>query len=42
MLPSLREYVIALLRILNAAAPASKPTTNSFDIETEMLPEKVQ
>ncbi|XP_059091844.1 striatin-interacting protein 1-like [Tigriopus californicus] len=39
MLPSLPQYVIALLKILLASAPTSKSKTDSINIMTDVLPE---
>lgn len=39
MLPSLSQYMIALLKILLAAAPTSKAKTESINVMSEMLPE---
>lgn len=39
MLPSLPQYMIALLKILLAAAPTSKAKTESVNIMCEILPE---
>ncbi len=39
MLPSLPQYMIALLKILLAAAPTSKAKTDSINIMSDVLPE---
>uniref|UniRef100_A0A8B9LUF3 Striatin interacting protein 2 n=1 Tax=Astyanax mexicanus TaxID=7994 RepID=A0A8B9LUF3_ASTMX len=39
MLPSLSQYVIALLKLLLAAAPTSKAKTDSINILADVLPE---
>jgi len=39
MLPSLPQYMIALLKILLAAAPTSKAKTDSINIVTDVLPQ---
>ena len=41
MLPSLPQYMIALLKILLAAAPTSKAKTESVNIMCEVLPENM-
>ena len=41
MLPSLPQYMIALLKILLAAAPTSKAKTDSINIMTDVLPEEM-
>jgi len=41
MLPSLPQYMIALLKILLAAAPTSKAKTDSINIITDVLPEEM-
>ncbi|KAI1299798.1 Striatin-interacting protein 1 [Halotydeus destructor] len=41
MLPSLTQYMIALLKILLAAAPTSKAKTDSINIMAEILPEEM-
>ena len=41
MLPSLPQYMIALLKILLAAAPTSKPKTDSINIMSDVLPEEM-
>lgn len=38
MLPSLPQYMIALLKILLAAAPTSKTKTESINIVADVLP----
>ncbi len=40
-LPSLPQYMIALLKILLAAAPTSKAKTDSINIMTDVLPEEM-
>lgn len=41
MLPSLPQYMIALLKILLAAAPTSKAKMDSINIMTDVLPEEM-
>uniref|UniRef100_A0A8C2CJ63 Striatin interacting protein 2 n=1 Tax=Cyprinus carpio TaxID=7962 RepID=A0A8C2CJ63_CYPCA len=41
MLPSLSQYVIALLKLLLAAAPTSKAKTDSINILADVLPEEM-
>ena len=41
MLPSLPQYMIALLKILLTAAPTSKAKTDSINIMTDVLPEEM-
>merc|ERR1712136_544180 len=41
MLPNLPQYMIALLKILLAAAPTSKAKTDSINIMTDVLPEEM-
>ena len=41
MLPALPQYMIALLKILLAAAPTSKAKTDSINIMTDVLPEEM-
>ena len=41
MLPSLPQYMIALLKILLAAAPTSKAKGDSINIMTDVLPEEM-
>jgi len=41
MFPSLPQYMIALLKILLAAAPTSKAKTDSINIVTDVLPEEM-
>lgn len=41
MLPSLPQYMIALLKILLAAAPTSKAKTDSINILADVLPEEM-
>ncbi|KAK9685679.1 N1221-like protein, partial [Popillia japonica] len=41
MLPSLPQYMIALLKILLAAAPTSKAKTDSINIMSDVLPEEM-
>ncbi|XP_064486606.1 striatin-interacting protein 1 homolog [Ornithodoros turicata] len=41
MLPSLPQYMIALLKILLAAAPTSKAKTESVNIMADVLPEEM-
>jgi hypothetical protein len=41
MLPSLPQYMIALLKILLAAAPTSKAKTESVNILADLLPEEM-
>lgn len=41
MLPSLPQYMIALLKILLAAAPTSKAKTDSINIMADVLPEEM-
>ncbi|CAG9771079.1 unnamed protein product [Ceutorhynchus assimilis] len=41
MLPNLPQYMIALLKILLAAAPTSKAKTDSINIMAEVLPEEM-
>jgi len=41
VLPSLPQYMIALLKILLAAAPTSKAKTDSINIMTDVLPEEM-
>lgn len=39
ILPNLPQYMIALLKILLAAAPTSKTKTDSINILSDVLPE---
>ena len=39
MLPNLPQYIIALLKILLAAAPTSKSKSESINIMADVLPE---
>lgn len=39
--PSLNQYVIALLKILLAAAPTSKSKSESINIMADVLPEEM-
>jgi hypothetical protein len=41
ILPSLNQYVIALLKILLAAAPTSKSKSESINIMADVLPEEM-
>lgn len=41
MLPNLPQYMIALLKILLAAAPTSKAKTDSINILADVLPEEM-
>lgn len=41
MLPNLPQYMIALLKILLAAAPTSKAKTDSINIVADVLPEEM-
>ena len=41
ILPALPQYMIALLKILLAAAPTSKAKTDSINIMTDVLPEEM-
>lgn len=41
MLPNLPQYMIALLKILLAAAPTSKAKTDSINIMADVLPEEM-
>uniref|UniRef100_A0A8D0CLD0 Striatin interacting protein 2 n=1 Tax=Scleropages formosus TaxID=113540 RepID=A0A8D0CLD0_SCLFO len=41
MLPNLSQYVIALLKLLLAAAPTSKAKTDSINILADVLPEEM-
>lgn len=41
ILPSLPQYMIALLKILLAAAPTSKAKTESINIMADVLPEEM-
>ena len=41
ILPALPQYMIALLKILLAAAPTSKAKTESINIMTDVLPEEM-
>jgi len=41
MLPALPQYMIALLKILLAAAPTSKAKTDSINVMTDVLPEEM-
>ncbi|MBN3320749.1 STRP2 protein, partial [Atractosteus spatula] len=41
MLPNLSQYVIALLKLLLAAAPTSKAKTDSINILADILPEEM-
>ncbi|KAG7206269.1 hypothetical protein KM043_003653 [Ampulex compressa] len=41
ILPNLPQYMIALLKILLAAAPTSKTKTDSINIMTDVLPEEM-
>lgn len=41
MLPSLSQYMIALLKILLAAAPTSRAKTESINIVSDVLPEEM-
>ncbi|XP_050313692.1 striatin-interacting protein 1 homolog isoform X2 [Anthonomus grandis grandis] len=41
MLPNLPQYMIALLKILLAAAPTSKTKTDSINIMSDVLPEEM-
>ena len=41
MFPSLPQYMIALLKILLAAAPTNKAKTDSINIVTDVLPEEM-
>lgn len=41
MLPNLTQYIIALLKILLAAAPTSKSKSESINIMADVLPEEM-
>ena len=41
MLPNLPQYMIALLKIVLAAAPTSKAKTESINILADVLPEEM-
>lgn len=41
ILPNLPQYMIALLKILLAAAPTSKAKTESINIMADVLPEEM-
>ena len=41
MLPNLPQHMIALLKILLAAAPTSKAKTDSINIVSDLLPEQI-
>jgi len=41
MLPNLPQYIIALLKILLAAAPTSKTKSESINIMADVLPEEM-
>ena len=41
MLPTLPQHMIALLKILLAAAPTSKTKNDSINIMTDVLPEEM-
>lgn len=41
MLPNLPQYMIALLKILLAAAPTSKTKTDSINIMADVMPEEM-
>lgn len=41
ILPNLPQYMIALLKILLAAAPTSKAKTDSINIMADVLPEEM-
>lgn len=41
MLPNMQQYIIALLKILLAAAPTSKTKTDSINIMADVLPEEM-
>lgn len=41
LLPNLPQYMIALLKILLAAAPTSKAKTDSINIMADVLPEEM-
>ena len=41
MLPNLPQYMIALLKVLLAAAPTSKTKTDSINILADALPEEM-
>lgn len=41
MLPNLPQYMIALLKIVLAAAPTSKAKTESINIMADVLPEEM-
>lgn len=41
MLPNLPQYMIALLKILLAAAPTSKTKADSINIMSDVLPEEM-
>ena len=41
MLPNLPQYMIALLKILLAAAPTTKSKTDSINILADVLPEEL-
>lgn len=41
MLPNLPQHMIALLKILLAAAPTSKAKTDSINIMADVLPEEM-
>lgn len=41
MLPNLPQYMIALLKILLAAAPTSKTKTDGINIMADVLPEEM-
>ena len=41
MLPNLPQYMIALLKILLAAAPTSKAKNDSINILSDVLPEEM-
>ena len=41
LLPNLPQYMIALLKILLAAAPTSKAKTDSINILADVLPEEM-
>ena len=41
MLPNLPQYMIALLKVLLAAAPTSRTKTDSINILADALPEEM-
>jgi len=41
MLPGMPQYMIALLKVLLAAAPTSKAKTDSINVMNDVLPEEM-